>query len=246
MAGQNGMILNARDIIKSYPSFTLNINEFELDGGVYFIMGPNGAGKTTFLRVLSGLERIDSGKIYFKGKNIIGNNMSFKGGIYPELVYFSTIPVLWNESAEDNISYGLKLRRFPKSEVIDRVLSISEKLQIKHLLRKSARELSSGESQIVALARTLVLEPDLLLLDEPTANLDVKKTVLLEEMLLKYQSTRNITLLWATHNLFQARRLARFLFFIWEGRIIESGEAKGLFDGPETDELKGFLQGKFY
>ena len=246
MAGEDRVILNAKNIIKKYPSFTLDIDDFSLDGDVYFLLGPNGAGKTTLLRILSGLERVYKGEVHFKGKEIINTRKPFNGGIYPELSYFPSAPILWNESVKENVSYGLKLRKLPGHIINEKVIEISDKLQISHLLKKSARELSSGENQIVALARMLVLEPELLFLDEPTANLDVKKTVLLEETLLEYQKSKNAAIFWATHNLFQAKRLAEFIFFIWDGRIIESGEVEVFFKKPRTTELKAFLQGKFY
>lgn len=240
------MILNAKNITKKYQSFTLDIDELSLDRGIYFLLGPNGAGKTTLLRVLSGLEKICKGKVYFKGKKIINGKKLSHEGIYPEVSYFPSLPILWDESVKENISYGLKLRKLPERTINEKVNEISDKLQISHLLKKNARELSSGENQIVALARMLVLEPELLLLDEPTANLDVKKTLLLEDMLLEYQGSKKITLFWATHNLFQAKRLGEFIFFIWDGRIIEKGEVETLFKKPKTAELKAFIHGKFY
>jgi len=239
-------MLSAENIVKKYPSFTLIIEEFSLDEGLYFLLGPNGAGKTTLLRTLSGIEKVDSGEVYFKNRKTINSKKSFNSEVYPELTYFGDEPFLFNDSVLNNISYGLKLKKLSEREIDKKVKDISQKLQIAHLLKKSAIELSSGENQIVALARTLVLEPELLFLDEPTANLDVKKTMLLEDMIIDYQKSKNATIFWATHNLFQAKRLGEFIFFIWDGRIIESGRAEYFFKKPRTSELRDFLQGKFY
>jgi len=99
---------------------------------------------------------------------------------------------------------------------------------------------------MVALARSLIQGAELLIRDEQTADLDVKKTMLLEDMIIDYQKSKNTTIFWATHNLFQAKRLGEFIFFIWDGRIIESDRAEYFFKKPRTPELRDFLQGKFY
>lgn len=185
-------------------------------------MGPNGSGKTTLLRILSGLDKPDKGEILFKGKSVINNYYNFQ--IYPQLTFLPSIPYLFKGSVIDNITYGLKLRKISKKEIKERVDKICERLKIDNLLEKDAKKLSSGEAQIIALIRSLVLFPKLLLLDEPTSNLDVEKAKLLEEVILEYKKEYKITLPWSTHNIFQAQKLADDIFYLWKGEIIEQNK----------------------
>lgn len=221
MAREDKIILYAQDILKSYPHFTLKVERLFLEEEkVYFLLGPNGSGKTTLLRILSGLDKPDNGKVLFKGQDVHNNHIK----IYPELTFIPTNPYLFKGSVIDNIAYGLRLKGLSKKEVEKRIKGLCERLKVSDLLEKDAKKLSSGEAHIVALIRSLVLFPKLLLLDEPTSNLDIEKAKLLEEVILEYKKEYKITLLWSTHNIFQAQKLADDIFYLWKGKIIEENK----------------------
>ncbi|MGB9857537.1 MAG: ABC transporter ATP-binding protein [Dictyoglomaceae bacterium] len=221
MAREDKIILYAQDILKFYPHFTLKVERLSLEEEkVYFLLGPNGSGKTTLLRILSGLDKPDRGKVFFKRQDVHNNHIK----IYPELSFIPTNPYLFKGSVIDNIAYGLRLKGLSKKEVEKRIKDLCERLKVSDLLEKDAKKLSSGEAQIVALIRSLVLFPKLLLLDEPTSNLDIEKARLLEEVILEYKKEYKITLLWSTHNIFQAQKLADDIFYLWNGEIIEENK----------------------
>jgi tungstate transport system ATP-binding protein len=150
-------------------------------------------------------------------------------------------PILLNRSVQANVGYGLKLRGLGDSEgKIEQALS---QVGLQHLDRQRARTLSGGEAQRVALARAIVLQPEVLLLDEPTANLDPYNVGLIEEIVTDLNRQRGTTLVLVTHNVFQAKRLANRVALMLEGQLIEVGDVETFFESPQDPRTAAFVRG---
>jgi len=206
---------------------------FRVPGGEIFVLvGPNGAGKTTLLRILDLLEDATSGKILFEGTSI--NNLLAKDKVALRrrisMVFQQT--VLFNMSVFDNLAYGLKVRGENGKGIEQKVSVALELVQLRSFEQKNALALSGGEAQRVALAQALVTEPELLLLDEPTANLDPRNVSIVEEALSRANRERKTTIVMATHNMFQAENLAHRVAALNEGRIERIGTFQEIFGRP--------------
>jgi tungstate transport system ATP-binding protein len=151
-------------------------------------------------------------------------------------------PILLNRSVQANVGYGLSLRglRDPDGE-IEKAL---EQVGLQALSRQRARTLSGGEAQRVALARAIVLKPDVLLLDEPTANLDPYNVGLIEEIVTELNREQGTTLVLVTHNVFQAKRLAHRVALMLESQIIEVGDVETFFESPQDPRTAAFVRGE--
>lgn len=238
-------ILEVKKLSKVYDNReVLNIEHLSFRRGrIYGIIGPSGAGKSTFLRLVNLLEQPTKGEIYFKGKPISKNG-------HPDLLVQREMtmvfqkPLLFQTSVEENIAYGLKARRFPRGEIKARVDFLLEKVGLKELASRDARTLSGGEAQRVALARAVAFEPALLLLDEPTANLDPSNVELIEKLILELNRDTRMTIIMVTHNIFQARRVAEEVIFLHQGRVVEKGENEKIFASPKDPRTKAFVEGR--
>ena len=208
-------------------------------GEVLALVGPSGAGKSTLLRLLNFLEQPSGGTLAFDGEIVIDK---------PPLEQQRRVttvfqrPALLHRSVAANIAYGLRLRgqKLPDSEMT----AWLDRLGLAHLARQSAPKLSAGEAQRVALARALVLRPDVLLLDEPSANLDPYNIGLIERLVGEAHAETGMTVVWVTHDIFQARRVAGRVAFLLGGRLVEAAEAAAFFGAPRTREAAAFLRGE--
>jgi tungstate transport system ATP-binding protein len=232
------------DVRKLYDKEVLRVDKLILAKGcIYGVIGPSGAGKSTLLRIINLLILPDTGTILYKGSEPAKNN--------PErlarqrdmaLVFQKTL--LFKDTVWNNVAYGLKARRYKKAEIEYRVNTLLEQVGMKELSHRRAETLSGGEAQRVAIARAIAFEPELLLLDEPTANLDPGNIELIEEMITNLARLKDITVVMVTHNVFQARRIADQVIFINQGKIIEAGTAEKIFTAPERQETKMFVEGR--
>ncbi len=226
--------------IQKSSTFTLAIDRLEIaQGEILCIVGPTGAGKSTLLRVLTGLDSIDSGSVEFHGRR-------WSQGVAPlnnvrMITLVPQLPIILRCSVRANVEYGLRLRGFDVRDQVDQVL---KRLRLEHLADQPGRTLSGGERQLVALARALVLQPQVLLLDEPTANLDPTYVGLIEDVLQELRVGRSTTIVCATHNLHQARRIADRASLILNGDIVESGLVDDFFQRPRDPRTAAFVQGK--
>ncbi|HLB64167.1 MAG TPA: ATP-binding cassette domain-containing protein [Anaerolineales bacterium] len=212
----------------------LTISEHE----ALVIVGPNGAGKSTLLRLLNFLEPPDRGEIRFHGRLVpYPAPLDLRRGV---TTVFQR-PALLNRSVFENIAYGLRLRR---RETLLLTRKLVERLALHDLERAPAANLSGGEAQRVALARALALEPEVLLLDEPTANLDPYNMGLVEGLIQELRTERRCTLIVVTHNVFQARRLADRVAMLHEGRLIEVAGAAQFFASPRDPRAAAFVRGE--
>jgi len=186
-------------------------------GSILGIIGPNGAGKSTLLNILGFLLPPTEGKIYFDGMD---TDRVDKYVLRQRVTLILQNPFLFNTTVEKNLAYGLKLRGIPRGERERLIRECLELVGLKGWERRKARELSGGEIQKVAFARALVLRPEVLLLDEPTANLDKKSVEVLERVLRDINRESNTTIILATHDLPQVYRLAQEIVYLKGGRLV--------------------------
>ncbi len=210
------MRLDINKITKKYGNKkVLDIEELTIEEGkITGITGPNGCGKTTLINIISGLEDDFSGIVMY-------NNQYLDRLVSKNITYVFQKPYLFRRSVYENISYPLKLRNIKKSEVERLVLDIIKKLEIEDLAEKRADLLSGGESQKVALARALVFNPKLLLLDEPTSNIDPESIKIMEREILAFYKRAKATIVIVTHNLEQSKRLCHNIINLEQGKVVE-------------------------
>jgi tungstate transport system ATP-binding protein len=218
----------------------LQIDRLEVESGeVLCLVGPTGAGKSTLLRLLAGLEAPASGALWFGRHRIGGPALPLEVRRRVTLVFQR--PLLLSATVRANVEYGLRLRGLGPCP--ERVRATLENVGLGPLAARAARGLSGGEVQLTALARALVLEPDVLLLDEPTSHLDPARVALVEEVVAKFQRQHDATVVWATHNLFQARRVAGRAALLLDGRSVEVAPTREFFESPRDPRTAAFVRG---
>jgi tungstate transport system ATP-binding protein len=222
----------------------LAIDAFAVDKGcITGIIGPSGAGKSTLLRILNLLEPATSGEVHYFGENFSSSSTE-KLALLRRMTMVFQEPTLLDRSVYDNIAFGLRARRIDKNEIDRRVFSMLKTIGMTDLSRQRAKTLSGGEAQRVAFARALVLRPEILFLDEPTANLDPANVELLESLITGLNREKGTTILIVTHNLFQAQRIAHHTAFFNQGALVEAGETAQIFHSPQKPETRAFVEGK--
>ncbi|ABR56057.1 ABC transporter related [Methanococcus aeolicus Nankai-3] len=220
----------------------LNNIEFNIKKGeIFCIMGHSGAGKTTLLKILALINKPDYGTYFIGGKEVKWD-IDFRRKI--TLVFQN--PVMFNSTVYNNIAYGLKIRKYPKEYIKKKVEDILEHIGLSNYKDRIAKSLSGGEKQRVALARALVIEPEVLLMDEPTANLDPSNSILIENIIKDTVKKYNTTIVLATHNLFQVKRLSDSTAHMYDGKIIEVGTTKKIFSNPKHELTKKFISGEMF
>jgi tungstate transport system ATP-binding protein len=232
------------NVTRSYGNRTvLNISYLNLkEDCIYAVLGPNGAGKTTMLRVLNLLDEPDKGHIKFMGVDITSPDCN-KFSILRQMCMVFQRSFMFRSTVYNNVAYGLKLRRVPGPEIDKRVREAVNFVGLADFINRPATKLSGGETQRVALARALVLRPRVLLLDEPTTNLDPNSVQLIEEIIGDSQSQYGMSVIIVTHNLFQAKRISDETILLMDGEVVEKGETKKIFTNPQDDRTRQFLNG---
>ncbi|MFA5527351.1 MAG: ABC transporter ATP-binding protein [Peptostreptococcales bacterium] len=206
--------LNA--IKKAYGErLVLDIDHYGIEKGqIMGIVGPNGAGKTTLLRILAGLDHDYEGHVTYDGQEL-------NRAIQKKMTLVFQKPYLFHRSVYENIAYPLKIRKTPKEKIKVKVEEILNNLEITSLKQQNARSLSGGESQKVSLARALVFEPRLLLLDEPTSNIDPLSLEILEREIIRYNRKSCASVIIVTHSMEQAERLCDKIIYMNNGKVIK-------------------------
>lgn len=226
---------------KEYDKRTVvDIERLDIRAGeIFAVVGPSGAGKSTLLRMLNFLESPTSGRIIYRGMPFGDGNAPLE--VRRQVTTVFQRPVLLRASVRDNVAYGLRLRGERADERVDEFLA---RVGLDTLARASATKLSGGEMQRVALARALVIEPTVLLLDEPTANLDPYNVGLIEDIVREQNRTRGTTVVLVTHNVFQAKRLAHRVGLMLNGRWIDVSDTSSFFDSPSDPRTAAFVRGE--
>lgn len=229
------MQINVKNAYKDYEGrVVLNVDEFIFKTGkIYAILGLNGSGKSTLLNSIAGICNLSSGDIiYDKGLKIedIRKNISI----------VSQKPYLFNSSVRDNIISGLKFRKMNSDDINKRLTKYTSYFSMDKLLRKNCKKLSGGEGAKAAMLRTIVLETEIILLDEPTAAMDVEGT-LEAEKLIKSIINNSRTIIMVTHDLYQAERVADYIVFMDKGKIIEHGTKEKVLKYPEHPLVRTIL-----
>ncbi len=236
-------IFQIQQLVKSYEGRTiLAVDRLEIQRGEIFgLVGPSGVGKSTLLRLLNFLELPERGVITFDGQ-------PYGPDCEPSLAQRRRIttvfqrPMLLHRSVADNVAFGLKLRGAPDDR--GAVQAALAEVGLAAQERQRAHTLSGGEMQRVALARAILIRPDALLLDEPTANLDPYNVGLFEETVVRLNRERGTTIVLVTHNTSQAQRLAHRVALMLEGRIVETAPAAHFFGAPTDPRTRAFIRGE--
>ncbi len=217
-----------------------NINLEVARGELFGLIGPTGAGKTTLLRIIDLLETPASGVMYFDGAKVAATGRG-RLDIRRRMAFVLQKPVVFNASVYDNIAVGLRWRRQSRNRISQTVEPLLEVTGLKALKDKNARTLSGGEAQRVAIARAVAVSPELLLLDEPTANLDPVSTLRIEEMITDIYRRYRTTIIMTTHDLAQGRRLAGRIGVLVNGEMVQAGKAEAVFSMPHNRQVAEFV-----
>ncbi len=212
--------LNISNIWKSYNGKpVLNACSFSFDrNGVYVLTGSNGSGKSTLLRICALIESPDKGEVnYFSGDNIISKDIGLRCRITLVLPGIG----VFNTTVFNNAAYGLKIRGDKSKEVERKVNDALKFVGLIHKKDHNALTLSSGETQRLGIARAMVIEPEMLFLDEPTASIDNENTEIVEDIILNMKKEGRSKIIIADHDMMQAERLADCMLIMDEGKIIK-------------------------
>ena len=236
------MDVRVERLIKRYGRVTAldGISLAFASGGLTAILGPSGCGKTTLLRSLAGFVAVDAGRILFGTEDVTalapqarGTAMVFQHyALWPHMTVF------------DNVAYGLRLRKLPDAEVrrrVEQVLDLVEIGRIAGVTQRRPAELSGGQQQRVALARALVVEPRVLLMDEPLSNLDAKVRQRLRAEVRRLQKTVGITAVYVTHDQEEALAIADTVVVMNAGRVVQTGSPQEIYSHPESAFTAEFL-----
>jgi tungstate transport system ATP-binding protein len=232
--------LQIKDLkVKRGGRLVLEVDSLEITKGeVLAVLGPNGSGKSTLLLTLARLLKPWHGEILFNGKPVDAESaLNYRRRI--GLVMQD--PLLFDMSVYENVASGLKFRSVPKNEIAPRVEKWLDQLGISHLSGRRANELSGGEGQRVSLARALVLDPELLLLDEPFSALDSPTRSRLIDDLGRILPESGVTTIFITHDLAEARKLGHRLAILLNGRLMQSGSPDEIDSNPLNDDVAAFL-----
>ncbi|MBL8101863.1 MAG: ABC transporter ATP-binding protein [Anaerolineales bacterium] len=219
----------------------LNIDSLEIKKGeTLAVVGPNGAGKSTFLLVLAHLIKPVNGGITFKGKLLRDwDDIEYRRRI----AFVFQDPLLMDMSVEDNIALGLKFRGVKKEDALEQVIKWSRAMGVDSLLKRRAGQLSGGEAQRVSLARAFVLDPELLLMDEPFSAVDPQTRTQLLKDLTKVLAQDHRTTIFVTHNLKEAAQFGDRVAVIIDGKLKQVGKPKQIKEKPVDKSVRGFLKG---
>ena len=228
-----------KEAVKKYGDFTaLNGVSLDVNPGEFFtLLGPSGCGKTTLLRMIAGFNSVDGGQICFDDK-VINNMEAHKRDIGMVFQNYAIFPHL---TVAENVAYGLKAKKYPKDQIPVKVDEALDLVQIKKLRDRRPNELSGGQQQRVALARAFVIEPSVLLMDEPLSNLDAKLRVQMRTVIKKLQRRLGITTIYVTHDQEEALAISDRIAVIKEGIVMQVGSPEEIYKKPQNTFVAGFI-----
>ena len=232
--------INIQDVSKTYKSGVKAVDSFNLgieNKEFMVLVGPSGCGKSTTLRMIAGLEEVSSGKIWI-GERMVNDvpakdrdiSMVFQNyALYPHMTVF------------ENMAFGLKLRKYPKSEIMRRVDEATEILGIKKLVNRRPKQLSGGEQQRVALGRAIVRKPEVFLFDEPLSNLDAKLRVQMRAEIHKLRLRLRTTFVYVTHDQTEALTLGDRIVVMKDGKVQQCADPMTIYDKPANKFVASFI-----
>jgi len=232
--------VSLKEVSKAFPNGVKVVDNLSMgveNKEFMVLVGPSGCGKSTTLRMIAGLEEATSGEIYIGDKMV--NDMPAKDrdiamvfqnyALYPHMTVF------------ENMAFGLKLKRYPKKEIIQRVNEAAEILSITHLLVRKPRELSGGERQRVAVGRAIVRKPKVFLFDEPLSNLDAKLRVQMRTEINKLHTRLQTTIIYVTHDQIEAMTMGDRVAVMKSGVIQQAADPITIYDHPKNKFVAGFI-----
>lgn len=233
-------ILSINGVSKIFPGATVAVDDFSLDvgdGELVCLLGPSGSGKSTVLRMVGGFERPTAGRIAIDGEDVTRLSPDRR----PTGMVFQSHALWTHMSVFNNLAFGLKLRHLHKAEIRDRVEAVLELVGLAGYGGRMTTQLSGGQQQRVALARSLVLEPKILLLDEPFASLDQHLRERLREEVRDIQLRLKITTLFVTHGQDEALSMADRIVVMRNGRTEQADRPDVVYRDPQTPFVAGFI-----
>ncbi len=244
--GQNAAV-KLEGLSKTYPGGQIPaVNELSLDvedGEVYTLLGPSGCGKTTTLRMVAGLEVPDEGDIYFGDREVVVTSKRFR--LPPDKrdlgMVFQSYAIWPHMTVEENVAFPLATRHMRRAEIRERVAHVLDLVNLPGLQKRPAPLLSGGQQQRVALARALVIEPKILLLDEPFSNLDAKLREQMRVELKLLQKRLNIAVLFVTHDQIEALSLSNRIALMNLGVMQQQGPPQLLYEEPANEFVRDFI-----
>ncbi|MFQ6077018.1 MAG: ABC transporter ATP-binding protein [Candidatus Bathyarchaeia archaeon] len=207
------------------------------DGRFFTILGPSGCGKTTLLRIIAGFEMPDRGSVYFDGQDVtdLPPNERNTGMVFQNYALWPHMRVF------DNVAYGLRVRKVPRGKIEKRVDEALELVQLRGLEERTPFQLSGGQQQRVALARALVIEPRVLLLDEPLSNLDAKLRLEMRHEIMRIQKELGITTVYVTHDQEEALSISDRIAIQRNGAILQVGSPREIYKQPKSRFIADFI-----
>lgn len=216
------------------------VDDITLDikpGSFVTLLGPSGCGKTTTLRMIAGFESPDKGEIYLGEKSI----NALAPNKRDTAMVFQSYALLPHYNVFDNVAYGLKIRKLPKDEIKKRVFDMLNLVELDGKEERMTNQLSGGQQQRVALARALVMQPGVLLFDEPLSNLDAKLRVMMRTEIRKIQQKLGITAVYVTHDQSEAMSLSDEIILMNKGKIAQKGSPQDIYYKPESRFVADFI-----
>ncbi|MGE5398285.1 MAG: phosphate ABC transporter ATP-binding protein [Chitinophagales bacterium] len=238
------LVFELHEVSKTYNNKTvLNLPSLSFNKDhIHAIIGPNGAGKTTLLRLLNLIDRSDTGYIKFMGARVTGTENE-RIAMSRDMCMVFQRPYMFRTSVYNNVAYGLKVRGLSSKNIRKQVVEALEFVGMQDYINRLAYQISGGEMQRVALARALALNPKVLLLDEPTANLDPTSVQVIENIIRACRDQYGTSVIVVTHNLFQAKRLADETLLLYAGELVEQRPTEEFFSFPRDNRTRQFLDG---
>lgn len=239
MEPKKDVILSVNNIVVKYDKqIVLDNISFDIHKGEFLsILGSSGCGKSTLLRVLCGIEKPMKGRILKNGKDVTNLN-TFKRNMG---IIFQNYALFPNMTVYQNIAYALKHRHLSKEEINQKVIDIASIVNLSEHLKKKPSQLSGGQQQRVAIARTLVLNPDIILFDEPMSALDTNIKVILRKLIKDIQKQYHTTIIYVTHDVEEAFSMSDRIMMLDDSSILQLDEPINIYERPANEYVKHFV-----